>query len=350
MNSNLGNFGKINSFHLDWLMSPKEEGGGDVSLREEVCGIQRLDYNIDPRLGTAHVDNLNLGLNFDLYRAVHHLENAEFGQLIPLVDISADLSEPLVSMQIWLSGMGCHQEYWHGRKHPPVEVIAGPGRDTFRIHKSWDSRVLVEGGVSSEMRSMILSYTVLETMLGVQDSDRLLKKLGLDDARPTVVMPMPPYVSQPLSEALSEKFIGKARKLFAQSRSLEYLGRLVSFIDKDVNAAPPRRHSVKLRELHNYLINLEGRLPTLNQLAKDFGLSAKQLNSEFATEFGQSIFVFITAHRLKQAHAVLQDSNLPMKVISERLGYSHVNHFITAFKRKFGYTPGSLRLENRKHP
>jgi AraC-like DNA-binding protein len=26
-----------------------------------------------------------------------------------------------------------------------------------------------------------------------------------------------------------------------------------------------------------------------------------------------------------------------------RLGYSHVNHFISAFKRKFGYSPGSLR-------
>jgi AraC-like DNA-binding protein len=32
-----------------------------------------------------------------------------------------------------------------------------------------------------------------------------------------------------------------------------------------------------------------------------------------------------------------------MKVIAERLGYSHVNHFITALKRKFGYPPGSVR-------
>jgi len=32
-----------------------------------------------------------------------------------------------------------------------------------------------------------------------------------------------------------------------------------------------------------------------------------------------------------------------MKVLAARLGYSHVNHFIAAFKKKFGYPPGSLR-------
>lgn len=342
------NPGKINSFHLDWLLAPRGRADADISLREEACGIRRLDYNIDPKQGQAFVENLNLAPGFDLYRAVHHLENAEFGQLIPLVDIAAELPEPVVSMQIWLAGIGCHQEYWHGRKHSPIEVIAGPGRDTFRIHKAWDSRVLVEGGGTSEMRSLIASFTVLEALLGAPVRDRLLEKLGLHDARPTVVVPMAPHVSQPLRDALSEQYIGQARRLFAQSRALDYLGRLVCHVNQDDEAAPPRRHSAKLRDLKDCLLNLEGRLPTLNQLAKDFGLSAKQLNTEFTAEFGQSIFAFITDHRLNQAHAALLDNTVPMKVISERLGYSHVNHFITAFKRKFGYSPGSLRTDKRK--
>jgi len=32
-----------------------------------------------------------------------------------------------------------------------------------------------------------------------------------------------------------------------------------------------------------------------------------------------------------------------MKTLAHKIGYSHVNHFITAFKKKFGVTPGSLR-------
>lgn len=107
--------------------------------------------------------------------------------------------------------------------------------------------------------------------------------------------------------------------------------------------AHQRRHTQKIRDLKEHLLNLEGRLPTLGQLGTDFGLSAKQLNIEFKAEFGQSIFEYVTANRLEQAHEALLQSSIPMKVLSQRLGYSHVNHFITAFKRKFGYPPGSLR-------
>lgn len=335
--------GKINTFKLDWLLSSKKNEGADIATIDDPCGIRRLDFNIDPGIGKAYVENLNLAPGFDLYRGVHQLENADFGQLIPLMDVTAEASETLFSMQIWLAGLACHQEYWHGRKQAPIEVIAGPGRDSFRIHKAWDSRVLVEGGGTSEMRSLIVSFAVLESLIGAPTRDRLLEKLGLQDTHPTVVVPMPPHVSQPLKDALSEQYIGQARRLFAQARALDYLGRLICFVDTNDETPAPRRHSAKLRELKDYLLALEGRLPTLEQIAKDFGLSAKQLNTEFTAEFGQSIFAFVTAHRLDLAHAALQNSNVPMKVVAVRLGYSHVNHFITAFRKKFGYTPGKLR-------
>ncbi len=73
------------------------------------------------------------------------------------------------------------------------------------------------------------------------------------------------------------------------------------------------------------------------------GMSARWLNEAFTREYGQTIFSFITGHRLNEAHAAMQEGNLPIKMISARLGYSHVNHFTIAFKKKFGYPPGSLR-------
>lgn len=152
---------------------------------------------------------------------------------------------------------------------------------------------------------------------------------------------MPSYLCHPLKEAMSEQYIGHARRLFAQARALEYLGGLVNHLYAEKKSSS--RHKWKIQELRDYLLSLEGRLPTLSQLAKDFGLSAKQMNNEFNLEFGQSIFAFVTAHRLEQARAILKDSNVPMKVISVSLGYSHVNHFITAFRKKFGYPPGALR-------
>lgn len=34
---------------------------------------------------------------------------------------------------------------------------------------------------------------------------------------------------------------------------------------------------------------------------------------------------------------------MSLKRLAERLGYAHVNNFTIAFKRTFGYPPGSLR-------
>ena len=49
-----------------------------------------------------------------------------------------------------------------------------------------------------------------------------------------------------------------------------------------------------------------------------------------------------------EAHAALVEGDLPIKVLSRRHGYSHVNHFMRAFTRKIGYPPGNLRRGRTK--
>ena len=97
------------------------------------------------------------------------------------------------------------------------------------------------------------------------------------------------------------------------------------------------------RNVHELLLHSEGKLPKLDELARQFSCSAKRLNDEFVSEFGTSIYVFISNHRLNEAHAAIKNSDVPMKLLAQRLGYAHFNHFSVAFKKKFGYPPGSLR-------
>lgn len=331
---------KIGCFNLHWLLAPGARTG--VSVDENLV-IQRMDYNIPPEVGEAWLEMLELNPGFSLFRAVHHLEKAPFGQLVPMLDVKGGEPEPTFCAQTFLSGIACHREYWHGRDAPAVEIWAGPGRDTFRLHEAWDASVLVQGGGVTEMRSVTICKSVLQSFLGDSIETMLLEKLGLGEQAKAVTRQIPLHLNTPLKEAMSERYVGPARRLFAQAKALEYLGGIVGFFNADDRRPNERRHTRKILELKECLLSLEGRIPALNQLAKDFGLSAKQLNIEFKMEFGQSIFEFITANRLEQAREALLESSIPMKVISERLGYSHVNHFITAFKRKFGYSPGSLR-------
>jgi len=334
MNSTIGPY----SFH--WLLAP---GALNATPVDDSLTMHRMDYRIPPELGTAWVEMLELNKGFNLYRAVHHLEKASFGQLVPMLDVTGSTSELDFSVQIWLSGIGCHHEYRQGRQAPPTEVWGRPGQDTFRLKRKWDVRVLIEGGGVTEMRSLIVSHSILQSLLGDSVETELLARLSLDESIQAVTRKIPSYLNIPLKEAMSDRYAGPARRLFAQAKALEYLGGLVGFLRADDNKTSQRRHTKKILELREYLQALDGRIPTLNRLATDFGLSAKQLNIEFKAEFGQSIFEYVTASRLEQAHVALLESSVPMKVIAERLGYSHVNHFITSFKRKFGYSPGSVR-------
>jgi AraC-like DNA-binding protein len=331
---------KIGYFNLQWLFAPETPGG--VSA-DESLSVRRLDYNIPSEIGEAWLDALELNDGISLYRAVHHLEKSPFGQLVPVLEVKTNKTELTFCAQTWLSGIGCHHEYWQGRNAAPVEIWGRPGVDTFRLNQAWDARVLIEGGGMTEMRSFIITHPLLQSLLGDSAETALIEKLGLDGQIQAITCEIPAHINIPLLEAMSERYAGPARRLFAQARALEYLGGLVSFLQVDDRKPSQRRHTQKIRELKECLLSLDGRIPALNQLAKDFGLSAKQLNIEFKAEFGQSIFEFVTANRLEQARAALLESNIPMKVISERLGYSHVNHFITAFKRKFGFPPGSVR-------
>lgn len=99
----------------------------------------------------------------------------------------------------------------------------------------------------------------------------------------------------------------------------------------------------RARSVQQQLISTKGKLPSMEELATQYGCSIRTLNSDFLAEYGQTIQVYMTEYRYNLAHTAVQQTTIPLKVLSEQLGYSHVNHFIAAFRNRFGYTPGTLR-------
>lgn len=71
-----------------------------------------------------------------------------------------------------------------------------------------------------------------------------------------------------------------------------------------------------------------------------FGCSGRTLNNEFAAEFGDTIFDYMINRRLTMAHEAIRSSDVALKKVADTLGYTHVNNFSAAFRRKFGYSPG----------
>ena len=92
------------------------------------------------------------------------------------------------------------------------------------------------------------------------------------------------------------------------------------------------------------------RCPNLPELAHTFGLTAKTLNTDFIEAYGMSVSRFIREHRLSIAHEQLQNTDVPLRELCERLGYSHVSNFSSTFKAFFGYSPTALRQKVTSRP
>lgn len=96
-------------------------------------------------------------------------------------------------------------------------------------------------------------------------------------------------------------------------------------------------------KIRQNLISIKGPLPDLLGICEIYGVSIRKLNNSFKTYYGSSIYTVVTKERFMLAHNKIRFTNTSLKEISYALGYSHVNHFNSAFKKHFGYPPGSLR-------
>jgi DNA-binding response OmpR family regulator len=126
--------------------------------------------------------------------------------------------------------------------------------------------------------------------------------------------------------------------------------RLITWAKDSLQVTPDTRQlksAERARAIHQQLINTKGKLPTIEELATQYACSARTLNDEFAAEYGQPIYPCLTEYRFKQAHAIIQHTSTPLKTLAENFGYTHVNHFNAAFRKKFGYAPGQLRKRRR---
>jgi AraC family transcriptional activator of pyochelin receptor len=82
--------------------------------------------------------------------------------------------------------------------------------------------------------------------------------------------------------------------------------------------------------------------PSLPQLALMAGVNEYKLKKGFRELFGNSVFGYLSDLRLNNGRQQLSEKNKSVSEIAFELGYSSVQHFSTAFKNKFGYSPKNV--------
>lgn len=99
----------------------------------------------------------------------------------------------------------------------------------------------------------------------------------------------------------------------------------------------------RMLEVRNYIDANYRKHLTLDRLAKQFSISRPHLSAEFKRWFGISPGIYFIEQRLSEAEVLLQDHNMQVAEVAERVGWNDVCHFTKLFKKHRGKTPSAVR-------
>jgi transcriptional regulator GlxA family with amidase domain len=77
-------------------------------------------------------------------------------------------------------------------------------------------------------------------------------------------------------------------------------------------------------------------------------MSESRFTALFAGSYGKTPMKFVQGIRLRDAADLLRTSDLPLKAIAARVGYSSRSHLSRVFQTQFGTDPTSYRAGKRQ--
>ena len=100
-----------------------------------------------------------------------------------------------------------------------------------------------------------------------------------------------------------------------------------------------------IREILLYLHANMAERHSLDSLTKQYGTNRTTLGKRFQKTVGMPVMAYLLRIRTEMAKHLLQETQLPISEIHERVGFPERTHFARTFKQQTGYAP----VEYRKH-
>lgn len=137
-----------------------------------------------------------------------------------------------------------------------------------------------------------------------------------------------------------------SRTPFIIGKGLELSSRLITMLIKEHSQNNNSISDTDIEFFHkikDYLISDYSHVPTIASLSNEFNIGETKLKQNFKKIFGNSIYQFVTKHRMMDAHRLISMTQQPISSIAKEIGYSHLSKFSAVFKKHFEYTPSELR-------
>ncbi len=156
-------------------------------------------------------------------------------------------------------------------------------------------------------------------------------------------------IQQVINEIINCTYKDELKNLFLLSKSIELLVVQADLYEKQseeqfanqfIRSEKDKRKLIEAKELLSSRIDNP---PTIIELSKLTGINEYKLKKGFKELFGTTVFGYIHNSRMSLAKRLLLGTDKSAKEIAYQTGYSSPQHFSNAFKKKFGFTPNSVR-------
>jgi AraC-like DNA-binding protein len=301
--------------------------------------MPQTQHQMPDEIGKGWFQSIHLPMNMVIRRGIAHFQPEVAGKLFPVATIEEHFHEPVLCVQSARKGRLVLLDNELGKN-----FIFGHNNCLFEHICVRDSLVRLDASENIEMTTLIVGDSVLNQLLGEEYAASLLAGLRVTAIPATVVNKVPQHICALLHSSISDHLTGHIGKLHIQAKVLDYLCALYQHFAGEINGQNPESSiEMQIQQMHDDLLQLDGKVPSLNELAVKYGIPNRKLKEGFTKRYGKSIFSYLSEARLNEARDKLLNTDVPMKIIAKNFGYSHVNHFISAFGKQFGYPPGSLR-------
>ncbi len=157
-----------------------------------------------------------------------------------------------------------------------------------------------------------------------------------------------PMMGTVIRQMWDHPYNGAIARMYLEGKVLELLAlQLSQLLESERGQAKERKLRLKdIERLHyarsilqqNYL-----NPPSIKELAQQVELNRIKLQQGFRQVFNTTPFGYLQNYRLDLARVMLQDEDLTVSTVANRVGYSNISYFSRTFKRRFGITPGQCR-------
>ena len=160
-----------------------------------------------------------------------------------------------------------------------------------------------------------------------------------------------PEMSLLIKNMMRCPYAGDIRNLYLQAKVLELLILALEQLEPRKAKSPEivlRPYDIeKIREAHDYLLRNMDNPCTLVELSHKVGINDFKLKKGFKQLYGTTVYEFLVDARMEKAKLLLLETDTSIHEIAFVTGYKNLSSFITAFKKKMGYSPGSYKRLKR---